>query len=146
MNIRSLSIRNRLIALVTLSLLLLAFAAFYTAMLQRQQMILDREAKTRSLVETAQTLIANFATQASAGKITLSEAQEQARLSMRAMRYDGDNYFTIMNTDHVIIEHPIRPEMNGKNMADTKDPKGTLLFQNIVATAKRGKGETTEYY
>ena len=146
MNIRSLSIRNRLIALVTLSLLLLAFAAFYTAMLQRQQMILDREAKTRSLVETAQTLIANFATQASAGKITLSEAQEQARLSMRAMRYDGDNYYTVMNTDHVIIEHPIRPELNGKNMADTKDPKGTLLFQNIVAAAKRGKGETTEYY
>ena len=146
MTIRSLSIRSRLIALISLSLVLLAFTAFYTAMLQRQQMILDREAKTRSLVETAQTLIASYASRAAAGKMTEQDAKEQARLSVRAMRYEGDNYITLMNTDHVIIEHPIRPEMNGKNFADTKDPKGTPLFINLVAAAKRGKGETTEYY
>ena len=146
MNIRSLSIRNRLIALATLSLLLLAFAAFYTAMLQRQQMIVDREVKTRNLVEITQTLIASYAARVTSGQLTLQEAQEQARLNIRAMRYEGDNYVTLMNTDHVIIEHPIRPELNGKNQAETKDPKGTPLFINLVAAAKRGKGETTEYY
>ena len=145
MKLNSISIRSRLIALVTLSLVLLAFAAFYTAWLQRGQMLLDREAKTRSLVETAQTLIASYAARATAGQMTVADAQEQARLAIRGIRYDADNYLAIVDTNHVVIEHPIRPEMNGKSAADMKDPKGTPLFINIVDSAKRGKGETTEY-
>ena len=145
MNIRSISIRNRLVLLVVSALVLLAGVAFYTALMQRDQMLRDRQAKTRNIVEVAHTLASHYATLASSGKMTVAEAKEQARLSLRSIRYDGDNYLAVLDTDLNIVEHPIKPEMNGKNFADVKDSNGTPIFVNIVASAKRGKGETTEY-
>ncbi|WP_263772878.1 methyl-accepting chemotaxis protein [Propionivibrio soli] len=145
MNFRSVSIRNRLIGLVALAVILLAAVAGFALIMERNQMLRDRQEKTRSVVEIADTVVAYYGSQASAGKLSLADAQERARLAIRHMRFEGDNYITIMDTDAVVVEHPIKPEMNGKNFSDFKDENGVHLFTEIVAAAKRGRNETTEY-
>jgi methyl-accepting chemotaxis protein len=145
MTLRSISIRSRLILLVLAALVLLVAVAAYALFMEREQMLRDRQVKTRNIVEVAYTQVARYASLAESGKLSLPDAQEQARLTIRNIRYDGDNYLSVYDTGHNVIEHPIRPEMNGKNVADIKDANGTLLFVDIVAAAKRGQDETTEY-
>jgi methyl-accepting chemotaxis protein len=145
MSLRSVSIRARLGLLVAASLVLIAALSSYSALMEREQMLKDRQAKTRNITEMAHALLTHYAALADSGKVTLAEAQEQARQSVRAIRYDGDNYLALIDTDHVVVEHPIRQEMNGKSFADIKDSNGTLIFRDIVASAKRDKNETTNY-
>ena len=74
MNLRSISIRSRLSVLVISALLLLAAVAFYTTLMQRDQMLHDRQVKVRNIVEVAHTLVANYASLASSGKLTVADS------------------------------------------------------------------------
>lgn len=116
MTLRSISIRSRLILLVLAALVLLVAVAAYALFMEREQMLRDRQVKTRNIVEVAYTQVARYASLAESGKLSLPDAQEQARLTIRNIRYDGDNYLSVYDTGHNVIEHPIRPEMNGKNV------------------------------
>ncbi|HXI68477.1 MAG TPA: methyl-accepting chemotaxis protein, partial [Steroidobacteraceae bacterium] len=50
-------------------------------------------------------------------------------------------YFTLMRSDMVVIMHPFKADMNGKNMDSMQDPNGTFLFREIAAIGKApGKG------
>ena len=78
---------------------------------------------------------------ARAGKLSSEEAQKQALDRIRAMRFGADGYFTVMRSDTVVLMHPIKSEMNGKNMSETKDPNGVYLFRDIAQIGKTtGKG------
>ena len=145
MKLRSFSIRNRLGLLVAVALLVLALTAFLSAKMQREQMLSDRHAKLRAVIEMSYSLTAHYAALAESGKMSTANAQEAARSSIRQMRFDGDNYIAIVDTEYTMIEHPIRAEMNGKNFADLKDSNGYRMIYEAVETAKRDKNETTEY-
>jgi len=145
MNLRSISIRSRLILLVFTALALLAAIATYTALMQREKMLLDRHAKLTSVLELSHTLTARYAALADKGEMSLAKAQEAARSAIHFMRFDDDNYIAIFDTEYNMVEHPLKPEMNGKNYSDLKDSKGYRLIYEGVEAARRGKNETTEY-
>ena len=132
MNLRSISIRSRLSLLVISALLLLAAVAFYTALMQREQMLQDRKAKILNIVDIAHALVAHHASQVTSGKLSLAEAQEQARLSLRSIRYDGDNYLAVLDTEHNVVEHPLMsrtistvPKMAGQMPPAVLDSRGS---------------------
>ena len=106
MNLRSISVRSRLIVLVAFALVLLAAVAIYSLMMEREQMLRDRQDKTRNIVELAHTLATYHASLANSGKMTMAEAQEQTRLAIRHMRFEGENYIVIVDTAVNTIEHP----------------------------------------
>ena len=145
MTLRSISIRSRLILLVFTALALLAAIAIYTALMQREKMLLDRHAKLTSVLEISLTLTARYAALVDKGEMSLAAAQEAARSAIHFMRFEGDNYIAIFDTEYNVVEHPLKPEMNGKNYSDLKDSKGYRLIYEGVEAAKRGKNETTEY-
>lgn len=79
-----------------------------------------------------------------------AEAQfkQNARRQIGNLRFgpQGDDYFFILDTDGVIVMHPIKPELDGKDLSDFKDPKGNRLFNDMVKVAT-SKGEGfVEYY
>ena len=54
-------------------------------------------------------------------------------------KYSG--YFWINDFDGVIIMHPIKPKLDGKNLINFKDKKGNRLFYNFVQVCKqKGSG------
>ena len=68
---------------------------------------------------------------------------------VKSVRYgeNGSNYIWIQTPEGVMIMHPFKPEMNGTNLLDIKDPTGKLLFVDIIKTAKSSKdGGFVNYY
>ncbi|MGE4560064.1 MAG: bacteriohemerythrin, partial [Desulfobulbus sp.] len=61
--------------------------------------------------------------------------------TLRAMRYDANNYIWINTLDSVMVLHPAQPGLEGKNMVDFQDAKGLLMFQQFSRVAReQGEG------
>jgi len=76
-------------------------------------------------------------------KGTLSEEALKQRLKsiVDATRYGSSGYFWINDTSSVMIVHPIKPEMNGKDLLDFKDKGGKQIFKEFSTVAKNsGEG------
>lgn len=73
--------------------------------------------------------------------LSQEEKMEEAKQAIAAMRYGGDNYIWINDTDQVMVMHPGSPQFNGKKMSGHKDPNGKLLFDAFNKVAmEQGQG------
>ncbi|MCE1246942.1 MAG: methyl-accepting chemotaxis protein [Firmicutes bacterium] len=75
------------------------------------------------------------------GEFTREEAQKRAGKNLSNLRYQGGNYFWVTDTTPVMKIHPIREDLNDKNVGDFKDLKGKPIFAESVKIVKeKGKG------
>jgi len=65
---------------------------------------------------------------------------------VNAARYGDDGYFFILDKDGHMVEHPISPKLNGKNVLDIKDTNGKLLFKEMVDLATNKSEGVISYY
>jgi methyl-accepting chemotaxis protein len=102
------------------------------------------DAKRRELVdvvEVAESIVGSFAARAAKGELSEAGARADALTALRALRYQDDGYVWINDLDHVVVMHPIKPELDGKDVSGVKDPDGTFLFREFVVVAKTsGRG------
>ncbi len=76
-------------------------------------------------------------------KNTLSEdaLKQKLKLIIDASRYGNNGYFWVNDTNAVIVLHPIKPELNGKDMVEYKDKGGKQIFKEFASVAKsNGEG------
>jgi len=75
-------------------------------------------------------------------KDTLSEDALKYRLKtiVEESRYGETGYFWINDTDAVIVMHPFKPQLNGKDLVNYKDEGGKKIFKEFAQVAK-AKGE-----
>ncbi len=96
---------------------------------------------TRQHVEVAHGLIVWAQAQEAAGQLPRAEAQALALRALAPLRYDGKEYFWVNDMQPRVLMHPIKPELNGKDVSDLKDPSGLALFKAFVAEVQQhGKG------
>ncbi|MGE5490545.1 MAG: methyl-accepting chemotaxis protein [Actinomycetota bacterium] len=132
-----------LVGLALVGLLVLCF----TALLQlKDTMLEDRKEKTKNLVEAAAGILAHHHKLAQDGKLSEEDAKKAARESLRGLRYGSNDYFFIMDTNHVYILLPTKPEFEGQDKKDLKDANGKLLIQELVAAAKQGGGFVSYWF
>ena len=118
---------------------LLALCAI--ALLQlRGSMLEDRKEKTRNLVEVGLAVLDHHYQQVRTGAMTDAQARQAAKESLRGVRYAANDYYFIVDTDHVYLLQPANPALEGQNQKDVKDARGKPLIQEIVATANGGGG------
>lgn len=103
----------------------------------RSSLMQDRQVKTRNLVEAAHALIVHYGEMEQAGALSREDAQAAAKAAVKALRYEQGDYFWINDYDARIIMHPIKPELEGKNLATFEDAEGTRLFSEFASTVKR---------
>ena len=115
--------------------LLLAASAFSLYTLQ-QSMVEDRKAKTHDIVEVAYSIAASFEAKARQGAMPQDEAKAQALSALNAMRYDGGNYLWVNDMHAVMVMHPIKPELDGKDLSAFADPTGKKLFAEMTETVR----------
>ena len=74
--------------------------------------------------------------------LSLQDKQQKASVLAKALRYGPENkdYFWINDLHPTMIMHPYKPEMDGKDLSDNKDPNGKKLFVEFARVAKE-KGE-----
>jgi methyl-accepting chemotaxis protein len=102
----------------------------------RAQMMTDRQAKTQHMVDIGYGILAHYQKLESDGKMSKADAQAAAMNEIRSLRYDKVEYFWINDMSPKMIMHPIKPELDGKDLGEMKDPSGNRLFIGFVDVVK----------
>lgn len=138
---------NRSYRYKTLVLLAVAMIPMWAMMigyilpLVRESMYEDRRVSLRNTVDLATKILLQYQTLEKQGELTRDQAQALAKQMMGELRYGGNEYFWINDTHPTMVMHPIRPELNGKDLTDNKDPNGVHLFVEFVKTTQaHGEG------
>lgn len=143
--ISNLKIRTKLGLLIACSLVFLVAESFYALAVEKDSLMQARRTKTYNTIELAYSVLNHFGQLAAAGQMDQAAAQEAAKAAISALRYDGDNYFSIYDLGYHMVKHPLKAELNGKDLSDLKDANGVRLVVELVEAAKRGKGEFVDY-
>jgi methyl-accepting chemotaxis protein len=86
-------------------------------------------------------ILAHYQKLESDGKLTRAQAQAAAIAEVKSLRYDKAEYFWINDMAPKMIMHPIKPELDGKDLGEMKDPSGNRLFMGFVDVVnKQGAG------
>jgi methyl-accepting chemotaxis protein len=134
--LQSISIAQRLGLLIASSLLGIIVLSTIFLWSERTLVMEERQQGVRQTVETAHGLVVYFHAQVAAGKMTEEEAKQRALAALRAMRYSGNEYFWVNDMTPKMIMHPIKPDLEGKDLSDNKDPNGLHLFVEFVNVVK----------
>jgi methyl-accepting chemotaxis protein len=143
--LRQLSIRARLVALVTVAVIGLVAVQTLTLLQGRDQLMSESEVQTRALVEVANGVLAHYHDLFAQGILSEAEARRTAAEVIAAMRHSGQEYFWINDMNGVMVMHPFKPELNGKSVTDLRDPAGKYMFREFVDTARRDGSGTVAY-
>jgi methyl-accepting chemotaxis protein len=101
--------------------------------------------KTRHLVEAAYSVVAHYASQAEKGMMTQEAAQQQAQEAVHDMRYESNDYFWINDMTPRMVMHPMKPQLNGKDLSEAKDPNDKHLFVEMVKVCKQDGAGFVDY-
>jgi hypothetical protein len=140
----SLSLQVTLVACAA-ALPLAAVVFLYLLPSTRAQIQMEKMQAVRQTVDVAYNILAADAASALRGDCSQEEAQRRARISLKNLRYNTDDYFFINDLHPTMIMHPFKPELDGKDLSDNKDPNGVRLFVEM-ANVCRSKGEGVVEY
>jgi methyl-accepting chemotaxis protein len=136
MNTQHIKIRHKLLFISIASLVALAIITASLLFSLRRSMLEEKRQLVRSVVETAYGTIQHYHELAVEGKLTEEQAQEQAKDTIRGLLYNGNEYFWLNDMKPVMLMHPVKYDLNGKDLSEIKDPEGKKLFMEFVQTVK----------
>ncbi len=143
--LQNLNFSKKLLLITIISLLGMVGISCYSLFSSKYDLLAEKELKTRHLVESAHSVIESCYKLAKDGKMTEQEAKSLAMSTVGSMRYEGKEYFWINDMHPTMVMHPIKPELNGKDLSDSKDPNGKKLFVEFAETVKK-TGSGFVYY
>src|SRR5450830_54067 len=141
----TLSFNQRLWAPLFVSLVALLAIASFDSFQLRNQRLEERKEALINVAQVAMSSIKDYAAQVQSGALTKEQAQAQAALRLKSLRYGKDGYFSVSTTKQIVVMHPIKPELNGKDLSNLKDPAGNLLFVNISQAGSQPGGGFVNY-
>lgn len=122
-----------------LAILLFAAAIFWIILPYFQNSVMERKRESiRELTQTAWDILAFYHDKEMRKEITRARAQAQAAALVRSLRYGPDNkdYFWINDMRAVMVMHPYRRDLEGKDLTDFQDSRGKYLLREFVKTVK----------
>ncbi|HJV49925.1 MAG TPA: methyl-accepting chemotaxis protein [Noviherbaspirillum sp.] len=105
----------------------------------------ERKQSLKYATELGVSVAKDYAALAAAGTLPESEAKAQALARIKAMRFGKDGYLTVVSSEPKVIMHPMKPELDGQDVSDYKDPQGHYLFRDMAAVAKSTGEGWVEY-
>ncbi|MFV0561770.1 cache domain-containing protein, partial [Malaciobacter mytili] len=96
-----------------------------------------KELELKNHVESAINILIGIAEKSNYKSV--GEQQAIVKEVIKNMTYGKDGYFWINDSNHIVIMHPIKPTLIGKNMFNSKDPNGVMIYQEIVKAANAKK-------
>lgn len=121
------------------ALITLLFVLLTALVLNRHYEALKQKSydENQHLVEVVHTLLGSFAKREDVDEAT---AKQLALEAVKALRYDGNNYFWIQDETPAMVMHPMKPALDGKDLRTFKDGNGKAFFIEMAQRVK-AKGE-----
>ena len=127
-----LSIVHKMIGLLVLTFICLLVLQANALLRVRTSMMAEKQLKTRHLVDAAHSLLVHHHSRIAARELSEAQAKAAAISAVRALRYDEAEYFWINDMTPRMVMHPMKPQLDGKDLSDLRDPRGTRLFVAFV--------------
>jgi methyl-accepting chemotaxis protein len=143
--LRKYTIQQRLAMLVALIIIGLSALNVISLSEEYHSMIEQKKKSNQELIDSSFGIIEHHYALQQKGELSESKAKEQALSILASLRYDTNNYFWVNDFTPNMIMHPIKPQLNGKNVASVRDPDGKTLFVDMVNIVKT-QGEGFVYY
>ncbi|WP_343724604.1 methyl-accepting chemotaxis protein [Herbaspirillum huttiense] len=128
-----------------LSLIALLAISIFSAVMVRDVRMEERKNDLTNIGQTALSMVKGYGALAESGALTKEEAQKRAKAAMKSLRYGTDGYFSISTSAQIIIMHPIKTELDGKDLTNFKDPAGKNLFVEITKAGSQPGGSFVNY-
>ncbi|MBF3701129.1 cache domain-containing protein [Burkholderia pseudomallei] len=135
---RSLSLNQKLTSMIAILWIGLLLIGATGAWQNRSSMIADRREQLAYLTAQAYNVSEHFYKLSQQNAMPEADAKRAALEAIAAMRYGKDGYLSVNDSKPVVVMHPIKPELNGKDVSGFTDPGGKHLFVEIV---KAGNAE-----
>lgn len=117
-------------ALAVIGLFTLALFGFFLPRFEAA--LLERKRETiRELTRTIWSMLDESEKQVRAGRLDPETARRQAVERVRGLRYGRESldYFWLQDLTPTMIMHPYRPELEGQDLSDFRDPRGMHIFK-----------------
>ncbi|MFO7707933.1 MAG: methyl-accepting chemotaxis protein [Desulfobacterales bacterium] len=110
----------------------------------REELTALKKEYLKSQVQTAMSLLQ--AVEKDAG-IAPADRQKKAHLILQALRYGPKNedYFWVNDLHPRMVMHPYKPEMDGQDLTENKDPNGKRLFVEFAKVCKESEEGFVDY-
>ena len=118
------------------SFLALIALSFMLIVPQKELLLNEKKYKVENIIEGAKGVAQHNYKLFQKGQITEIEAKKRTIELLESVRYNGKNYIWINDVKSVIVMHPIKPNLNGKDLSSFKDPNGLYLFKECVKSAQ----------
>lgn len=125
----------RLYGLIGFSLLAMGAALFFALVESHGQILLERKAVLKAVDDSALSLVAYYEAKERDGSMSRAEAQKSALAALGTFRYGENGYVWVNDFNRVMLMHPIKPELDGKDLTDMQDPHGVRIFSEFVKLA-----------
>ena len=101
----------------------------------------------KELTNSALSILSKYENDEKEQLLTRDEAQRTAISRIQYLRYgeESKDYFWITDLTPVMIMHPFRSDLNGKDLNDFTDPHGKKLFVEFVNTVKTNEQGYVDY-
>ena len=145
MDFREVKIKNKLMLFGAGAGIIITMTMLVSAVTLRRSLDQEKQLKTRHVVEVAYGIMENYHRLAQEGVMAEQEAKASAIKAVKALRYEGNDYFWINDLKPVMIMHPFKPELDGTDISEFKEPDGKRLFVEMVDVVRR-EGAGFVYY
>ncbi len=141
------SIRARLLGIIVLFGVALIAIVAVLAWFAARDIYAGRQDELRTVVEVASKAVQQQYDEFKKGTISEAEAQLRAKASIRAMRYNVDDYFFIQDKNAILIVHGTRPDQEGRDVSQQHTASGKYFSgdMNKIA-AEQGQGFVSYEY
>lgn len=101
--------------------------------------------KTQQHVDIAISVLQHYSDRAASGELSEDDAKRMAIDTIKHLRYAGKEYFWIHDDQVKMIMHPFKPELDGTDISQVKDPNGKTLFIEMTNAVKSHGDGFVEY-
>ena len=131
-------------------IVIIAFVLFLVVMVEavgslREVLIDERKGGTRYTVEAVHGMLDHYHKREVAGEMSREDAQTAAKAAIKGLRFGDGEYFFITDMHPHTVMHPIKPELDGKDMRETVDPQGKRLFVEFANVARQSGAGFVDY-
>ncbi|WP_236661515.1 methyl-accepting chemotaxis protein [Aeromonas media] len=145
--LRQWSIGRRLSLVTLMVLALLGLLLFFCLQIYHQGLMGEKSRQTRAQVDTAYSLVAGLEARVRKGELDEASAKAEALALIKGLRYGADDYFWINDSHPTMVMHPMKPELDGKDLSGVEDKQGLRLFVAFADLARaQGAGEVAYYW
>jgi len=105
-------------------------AAFLVS--ERRLVADQHDRAVRQAVEVASGIVTRYQQLAASGALPDEQARREALATLRGLRYDGQEYFFVIDMQPRMLMHPTSPKLDGQDVGGIADPDGLYLFRAMV--------------